>query len=90
MAYMTDRQHQFIADLYERTDKILLKQRRLSVDDPQRLMNSGAVNELMRLADDLRLQWKQEAEALAKIERRVNPKPAPEPITPEEEYATNA
>ena len=89
MAYMTDRQHQFIADLYDRMDALLKKQRTLSVDDPQRHMNSGAVNEILRLADDLRLQWKLEAEALAKIERRVNP-PVAEPVTPEEEYATNA
>ena len=90
MAYMTDRQHQFIADLYERMDAILKKQSKLSIDDPQRHMNSGAVNELMRLADDLKLQWRLEAAALAKIDRRVNPKPATESVTPEEEYATNA
>ena len=89
MAYMTERQHAFIADLYERMDAILKKQSKLSIDDPQRLMNSGAVNELMRLADDLRLQWRLEAAALAKIKSRVNP-PATEPVTPEEEYATNA
>jgi len=89
MAYMTDRQHAFIADLYNRSDALLKKQRTLSVDDPQRLMNSGAVNELMRLADDLRLQWRLEAAALAKIESRVNP-PETESVTPEEEYATNA
>ena len=89
MAYMTDRQHAFIADLYARADAILKKQSKLGIDDPQRLMNSGAVNELMRLADDLRLQWRLEAEALAKIERRVNP-PVAESVTPEEEYATNA
>ena len=86
---MTERQHAFIADLYERMDAILKKQSKLSVDDPQRHMNSGAVNELMRLADDLRLQWRLEAAALAKIESRVNP-PETEPVTPEEEYATNA
>ena len=89
MSYITDRQQDFILTLYKRADEILASNTRLDSKDVQRLKNHGAVDELLRLADRLKLQWTKEAEMLASVNQMITDQPIPS-ITPEEEYAINA
>jgi len=89
MAYITDRQQDLIMTLYKRADEILASNTRLGSKDEQRLKNSGAVDELLRLADRLKLQWTKEAEMLASVNQMITDQPIPS-VTPEEEYAINA
>tara|TARA_R100001086_G_scaffold1071_1_gene628 strand:+ start:5575 stop:5844 length:270 start_codon:yes stop_codon:yes gene_type:complete len=89
MAYITDRQQDFIITLYKRVDEIHLLASKLDMHDPQRLKYSGAADELLRLSDRLKLQWLQEAELLESVKQQITDEPIPS-ITPEEEYAINA
>ena len=75
--------------LYARADEIRALNEGLSFKDEQRLKNNGAFDELLRLADRLKLQWTREAELLSSVDQMITDQPIPS-VTPEEEYATNA
>ena len=89
MAFITNRQQEFILTLYKRIDEINVKIDKLEPFDTQRIKLIGAGEEMMRLADRVKRQWQQEAQLLESVKQQITDEPIPS-ITPEEEYATNA
>ena len=71
---MTNRQHQLIMSLYVRCDEISAEMEKHPRDASRYIQLAGAHEEVLKLADKLRLQFRAEAEALNKVHSYISEK----------------